>query len=74
MFRSSLAVQGLLTLRLCHGVAAVDDLSSWVSVDDSGVPKTITPVISTVSGTPTAVSDAPPFELTATVRTKIIHG
>ncbi|KLU88721.1 hypothetical protein MAPG_07706 [Magnaporthiopsis poae ATCC 64411] len=72
MFRSSLAVQGLLTLRLCHGAAAVGDL--WVSVDDSGVPKTITPVISTVSGTPTAVSDAPPFKLTATVRTKIIHG
>lgn len=72
MFRSSLVFQGLLALRLCHGVAAAAEL--WVSVDDSGVPKTITPIMSTVSGTPTAVSDAAPFEITATVRTKIIHG
>ncbi|KAL8417836.1 hypothetical protein RB594_001452 [Gaeumannomyces avenae] len=72
MFRSSLSFQGLLALCLCHGVAAADDL--WVSVDDSGVPKTITPVMSTVSGTPTAVSDAAPFEITATVRRTIIHG
>ena len=40
----------------------------WVSVDDDGVPETITPVSSTVSGTPTLV-DAAPARVTGSVLT-----
>ncbi|KAJ9132967.1 hypothetical protein NKR23_g11045 [Pleurostoma richardsiae] len=45
----------------------------WVSVDDDGQPKTITPVVSTVSGTTTIISGAP-HDVTATVFTRTSAG
>lgn len=42
----------------------------WVTVDDEGQPrKTITPSITTVSGTPSPIGDAAPHDLTASVYT-----
>ncbi|SPQ18341.1 f381ca63-ea10-4bda-8231-ca288ce67272 [Thermothielavioides terrestris] len=41
----------------------------WVTVDEEGIPKTVTPVLTTISGTPTLLS-APPPDLTATLFTK----
>ncbi|KAK0657370.1 hypothetical protein B0T16DRAFT_452841 [Cercophora newfieldiana] len=41
----------------------------WVSVDESGRPKTVTPVLTTIDGTPTVISGAP-YELTGTVFTQ----
>ncbi|RYP93232.1 hypothetical protein DL770_000607 [Monosporascus sp. CRB-9-2] len=43
-------------------------LSPWVTVDEDGVPETVTPVSSTVSGTPTVVSAAP-LQITGSVVT-----
>ncbi|KAK4241560.1 hypothetical protein C8A03DRAFT_30284 [Achaetomium macrosporum] len=45
----------------------------WVTVDESGIPKTITPVLTTISGTPTLLSAAP-YDVTATVWTKHPYG
>ncbi|TWU70770.1 hypothetical protein ED733_000762 [Metarhizium rileyi] len=46
----------------------------WVTVDDNGNPsKTFNPVLTTVSGTPSAV-DAAPHDLTASVYTITNHG
>ncbi|KAK0631957.1 hypothetical protein B0T14DRAFT_490407 [Immersiella caudata] len=41
----------------------------WVTVDESGRPKTVTPVLTTISGTPTVISGAP-YEITGTVFTQ----
>ncbi|KAI0178979.1 hypothetical protein GGR52DRAFT_534316 [Hypoxylon sp. FL1284] len=48
-------------------------LEPWVTVDDEGKPSTVTPVLSTISGTPTVVSGAP-HDLTATVFTQTNYG
>ncbi|KAI1074863.1 hypothetical protein F5B20DRAFT_585873 [Whalleya microplaca] len=48
-------------------------LEPWVTVDDDGQPKTVTPVLSTVDGTPTVVSAAP-HDITATVFTRTDYG
>ena len=45
----------------------------WVTVDESGTPKTVTPVVTTISGTPTIISGAP-NDLTATVFTRTSQG
>ncbi|KAK3362623.1 hypothetical protein B0T25DRAFT_10494 [Lasiosphaeria hispida] len=42
----------------------------WVSVDESGNPKTMTPVLTTINGTSTILSGAP-YDVTGTVFTKI---
>lgn len=44
-------------------------LAPWVSVDESGQPKTITPILTTISGTPTTLPPAP-FAVTASVLTQ----
>ncbi|UNI23589.1 hypothetical protein JDV02_009399 [Purpureocillium takamizusanense] len=42
----------------------------WVVVDDEGQPsKTVTPSLTTIDGTPSAVADAAPHDLTASVYT-----
>ncbi|KAK3309933.1 uncharacterized protein B0T15DRAFT_18681 [Chaetomium strumarium] len=51
--------------------ADLDNL--WVTVDESGVPRTVTPVLTTISGTPTLLN-APPHDVTATVWTKHPYG
>ncbi|KAK5663766.1 hypothetical protein OQA88_4197 [Cercophora sp. LCS_1] len=48
--------------------SAVNPTDAWVTVDESGKPKTITPVLTTISGTPTIISGAP-YEVTGTVFT-----
>lgn len=48
-------------------------LAPWVSVNESGKPKTITPVLTTISGTPTTLSPAP-FAVTASVSTQTSTG
>ncbi|KAI0121234.1 hypothetical protein BJ170DRAFT_152220 [Xylariales sp. AK1849] len=48
-------------------------LSPWVTVGDDGTPKTVTPVLTTISGTPTIISAAP-IELTGTVFTETNYG
>ncbi len=48
-------------------------LAPWVTVDDDGIAETVTPVSSTVSGTPTVVS-APPPEITGSVVTISYYG
>ena len=48
--------------------AADTALEPWVTVDESGKPSTVTPVLSTISGTPTVISGAP-HDVTATVYT-----
>lgn len=45
----------------------------WVSVNESGKPKTITPVLTTISGTPTTLSPAS-FAVTASVSTQTSTG
>ena len=56
-------------------VAARDDaaLEPWVTVNESGQPQTITPVLTTISGTPTVISGAP-YELTGSVFTRTDNG
>ncbi|KAI1819146.1 hypothetical protein F4861DRAFT_167145 [Xylaria intraflava] len=48
-------------------------LDPWVSVGDDGKPSTVTPVLTTVSGTPTILSGAP-HDITATVFTTTSYG
>ncbi|KAK3945446.1 hypothetical protein QBC46DRAFT_445354 [Diplogelasinospora grovesii] len=48
---------------------AAAETEAWVTVDESGVPKTVTPVVSTINGTPTIISGAP-HDVTATVFTR----
>ncbi|KAI0810032.1 hypothetical protein GGR55DRAFT_647727 [Xylaria sp. FL0064] len=48
-------------------------LDPWVTVDQDGMATTITPVLSTISGTPTVVSGAP-HDITATVFTYTSYG
>ncbi|EHA49952.1 hypothetical protein MGG_03621 [Pyricularia oryzae 70-15] len=64
----------LLLLTSSNGALAVEQTAAWVSVDDSGAPKTLTPVLSTANGLPTIVSNAAPHEITATVFTRTQHG
>jgi hypothetical protein len=45
---------------------------AWVSVDPSGRPSTVTPVLTTINGTPTVISGAP-YDLTGTVFTQTRH-
>ena len=49
------------------------NLDPWVTVNESGQPKTVTPVLTTISGTPTVISPAP-YELTGTVFTQTDNG
>lgn len=46
---------------------------AWVSVDTTGLPSTVTPVVTVSDGTPTTLS-AIPTELTATLLTKTEYG
>jgi Ykl077w/Psg1 (Pma1 Stabilization in Golgi) len=48
---------------------AANPTAVWVSVDASGQPRTVTPVLTTISGTPTVLSGAP-YDVTGTVFTK----
>ncbi|KAI1765076.1 hypothetical protein GGR53DRAFT_491468 [Hypoxylon sp. FL1150] len=48
-------------------------LEPWVTVNDDGKPSTVTPVLTTISGTPTILSGAP-HDLTATVFTETSMG
>ncbi|KAK0735030.1 hypothetical protein B0T26DRAFT_632653 [Lasiosphaeria miniovina] len=48
--------------------ASPNPTAAWVTVDDSGHAKTVTPVLTTISGTPTVISAAP-HDATATVFT-----
>ncbi|KAI1100531.1 hypothetical protein F4804DRAFT_44531 [Jackrogersella minutella] len=48
-------------------------LALWVTVNDDGKPSTVTPILSTISGTPTIISGAP-HDLTATVFTETNYG
>ncbi|KAI0430142.1 hypothetical protein F5Y09DRAFT_308584 [Xylaria sp. FL1042] len=48
-------------------------LDPWVTVDKDGTASTITPVLTTISGTPTVVSGAP-HDITATVFTYTSYG
>ena len=49
------------------------NLDPWVTVNESGQPKTITPVLTTISGTPTVISPAP-YVLTGSVFTETDNG
>ncbi|KAI1193476.1 hypothetical protein F5X97DRAFT_314236 [Nemania serpens] len=48
-------------------------LEPWVTVNDDGKPSTVTPVSTTISGTPTVLSGAP-HDVTATVFTYTSYG
>ncbi|KAI0102699.1 hypothetical protein GGR51DRAFT_526690 [Nemania sp. FL0031] len=48
-------------------------LEPWVTVNEDGKPSTVTPVLTTISGTPTVVSGAP-HDVTATVFTYTSYG
>ncbi|KAI2783802.1 hypothetical protein F4815DRAFT_314751 [Daldinia loculata] len=48
-------------------------LEPWVTVNEDGKPSTVTPVLSTISGSPTVISGAP-HDLTATVFTETNYG
>ncbi|OTA57521.1 hypothetical protein K449DRAFT_138041 [Hypoxylon sp. EC38] len=48
-------------------------LEPWVTVNEDGKPSTVTPVLSTISGTPTIISGAP-HDITATVFTETNYG
>ncbi|KAL2128668.1 hypothetical protein VTI74DRAFT_8857 [Chaetomium olivicolor] len=48
---------------------AANPMDPWVTVNEDGVPKTVTPVQTTIKGTPTLLNAAP-FEVTANVFTK----
>ncbi|KAH8906076.1 hypothetical protein BR93DRAFT_969295 [Coniochaeta sp. PMI_546] len=52
---------------------APDATDLWVTVDESGHPKTVTPVQTTIDGTPTVISAAP-NAVTATVFTNTNQG
>lgn len=56
-----------------HPRATDAALEPWVTVNDEGKPATVTPVLSTVSGTPTVISGAP-HDVTATVFTYTSYG
>jgi hypothetical protein len=53
--------------------APAEATDPWVTVDESGKPKTITPVQTTISGTPTLISGAP-NDVTASVVTRTNQG
>jgi hypothetical protein len=53
--------------------ATTDSLTPWVTVADDGTRKTVTPVLTTISGTATVISGAP-NDLTATVFTTTNNG
>ncbi|EOO00735.1 hypothetical protein UCRPA7_3754 [Phaeoacremonium minimum UCRPA7] len=57
--------------RVRREAASPTDL--WVTVGPDGTPKTVTPVLTTISGTPTVISGAP-NDLTATVFTRTSQG
>lgn len=70
MFTSKLALPAawLLLLGAASAVPAPDKVAvrqaanptdAWVTVDESGVPKTITPVMTTIDGVPTLLNAAP---------------
>ncbi|KAI0435898.1 hypothetical protein F4803DRAFT_544069 [Xylaria telfairii] len=48
-------------------------LEPWVTVNDDGKASTVTPVLTTISGTPTVISGAP-HDITATVFTYTSYG
>jgi hypothetical protein len=52
---------------------APDATDLWVTVDDNGSPKTVTPIQTTIAGTPTIISAAP-NAVTATVFTNTNQG
>lgn len=53
--------------------AAANPTDPWVTVEESGQPKTVTPVLTTISGTPTIISGAP-NDVTGTVFTRTSMG
>ncbi|KAI1392938.1 uncharacterized protein F4822DRAFT_392635 [Hypoxylon trugodes] len=80
MYSSTPAIGAALLFSLASAVPNVRPrdttdaaLQPWVTVNDDGKPSTVTPVLSTVSGTPTVISGAP-HDLTATVFTETSYG
>lgn len=79
--RSVLAPAWLLFLGTVTAVPApsqvartpADPTDLWVTVDESGRPRTVTPIHTTISGTPTVISGAP-NDVTATVITRTNMG
>ncbi|GAW11366.1 hypothetical protein ANO14919_007100 [Xylariales sp. No.14919] len=76
---TSIAAAGLL-LASAHAIpnplrprATDAALEPWVTVNENGTASTVTPVLSTISGTPTVVSGAP-HDVTATVFTYTSYG
>lgn len=53
--------------------ARVDATDAWVTVDKTGLPSTVTPVVTVSDGLTTTIS-AIPTELTATVLTRTAYG
>lgn len=50
-----------------------DATDAWVSVDKTGLPSTVTPVVTASDGAPTTLS-AIPTQLTATMLTRTVYG
>lgn len=50
-----------------------DATDAWISVDKTGLPSTVTPVVTVSDGVTTTIS-AIPTELTATVLTRTVYG
>ncbi len=71
VFASTTASAAAAGLRLRAPPASAT--APWVTVGDDGVPKTVTPVLSTISGTPTVISGAPDA-LTASIVTQTTQG
>lgn len=69
-----LLLAGTATTTVIPGLRArADATEPWVTVDTSGHPKTVTPIQTTISGTPTVLSAAPEA-VTATVFTQTNYG
>lgn len=80
------AAAGLFLLSAIHAAPApeptpapaalelrAEPTDAWVSVDKTGLPVTVTPVVTVFDGVPTTIS-AIPIELTATVLTRTAYG
>lgn len=68
-----LLLLGVATAMPALQARAPDVTDPWVTVGDDGRPKTVTPVQTTIDGTPTVISAAP-NAVTATVFTNTNHG
>lgn len=64
---------GVATAMPALEARAPDATEPWVKVGTDGRPKTVTPVQTTIDGTPIVIS-APPNAVTATVFTNTVYG